>query len=38
MPIVILEDYMKTKCALAEENYDLIEEAHVFEQSKVDDN
>ncbi len=31
MPIATLEDYMKTKCALAEENYDLIEEADFFE-------
>jgi len=31
MPIAILEDYMKTKCVLAEENYDLIKEADFFE-------
>jgi hypothetical protein len=31
MPIATLEDYMKTKSALVEENYDLIEEANFFE-------
>ncbi len=31
MPIAILEDYMKTKCVLAEENCDLIIEADFFE-------
>jgi hypothetical protein len=30
MPIATLEDYMKTKCALAEENYELIKEADFF--------
>ncbi len=38
MPIVTLEDYMKTKCVLVEENYDLIEEANFFEELKIDDN
>jgi hypothetical protein len=38
MPITTLKDYMKTKCALVEENYDLIEEEFFFEQLEVDDN
>jgi len=31
MHVITLEDYMKTKCVLAEEKYDLIEEANFFE-------
>jgi hypothetical protein len=30
-PIVILEDYMKAKYSLIEENYDLIKEDDIFE-------
>jgi len=29
-PIAVLKDYIKTECFLAEENYDLIEEADFF--------
>ncbi len=36
-PIAALKDYMKVECALAEENYDLIEEAIFFQQLEVDD-
>jgi len=37
-PTIALKDYIKTKCFLAEENYDLIEEVDFFEQLEVDDN
>jgi hypothetical protein len=30
-PTVVLEDYMKVKCFLAKENYDLIKEIGSFE-------
>jgi hypothetical protein len=36
-PIVALKDYMKVECALAKENYDLIEEVDFFQQLEVDD-
>jgi hypothetical protein len=37
-PTTVLKDYIKIECFLAEENYDLIEEADFFEQLEVDDN
>ncbi len=36
-PIAYLKDYIKTKGLLAEQNYDLIEEADFFEHLEVDD-
>jgi hypothetical protein len=35
-PAAILENYMKIEYSLAEENYDLIEEAGFFELLQVD--